>query len=72
VAAERVLTKLKEHPDSWTRVDAILERAASPQTKFFALQILEDCCRFKWGALPQDQREGIRNYVSNMIIQVRL
>jgi exportin-1 len=38
VGAEAVLKRLQEHPDSWTRVDAILERSKSQQTKFFALQ----------------------------------
>lgn len=27
-------------------------------------------CRFKWGALPAEQRDGIRNFVSNLIIKV--
>lgn len=39
VSAEKVLNALKEHPDTWTRVDGILERATNTQTKFFALQV---------------------------------
>lgn len=70
VGAEAVLKRLQEHPDSWTRVDAILERSKSQQTKFFALQILEAVIKFRWGALPPEQREGIRNYVSNLIIKL--
>ena len=34
-----------------------------------ALQILENVIRFKWGALPEDQREGIKTFLSNMIIK---
>ncbi len=26
--------------------------------------------KFTWGALPDEQREGIRNYVSNLIIKL--
>ena len=26
--------------------------------------------KFRWGALPDEQREGIRNYVSNLIIKL--
>lgn len=33
------------------------------------LQILEATIKFKWGALPAEQREGIKSYVSNMIIR---
>ena len=33
-------------------------------------QILEEVIKFRWGALPDEQREGIRNYVSNLIIKL--
>jgi exportin-1 len=33
-------------------------------------QILEAVIKFRWGALPPEQREGIRNYVSNLIIKL--
>ena len=124
-AAEAVLKRLQEHSDAWTRVDAILERSKSQQTKFYALQvltlnilplcyilklclfgswhppthalthspthplaqaitevvvtcnvlplasqILEAVIKYRWGALPVEQREGIRNYVSNLIIKL--
>lgn len=39
MAAEAVLKKVQEHPDAWTRVDAILEHSKNPQTKFFGLQV---------------------------------
>jgi hypothetical protein len=32
-------------------------------------QILESVVRFKWGALPVEQREGIKNFLSNLIIR---
>lgn len=31
-------------------------------------QILENVIRFKWGALPDEQREGIKNFLSNLVI----
>ena len=37
-AAERVMLQLQEHPDMWTRVDAILETSSNPNSKFLALQ----------------------------------
>lgn len=33
------------------------------------LQILEGVIKTKWAALPPEQREGIKNYVSNLIIK---
>ncbi len=38
-ASERVLQKLQEHPDAWTRVDSVLEHSQSQQAKFYALQV---------------------------------
>lgn len=38
-AAEQVLKAFQEHPDAWTRVDTVLEKAKTQQTKFFALQV---------------------------------
>lgn len=86
-AAETVLRQLQQHPEAWTRVDAILEKSSSQQSKYFALQvhctyqlmihgyspttqILEDVIKHRWGALPDDQREGIKNYISNLIIKL--
>ena len=33
-------------------------------------QILEDVIKYRWGALPEEQREGIKNYISNLIIKL--
>ncbi|GLC60282.1 Exportin-1 [Pleodorina starrii] len=68
-AAEKLLLEFQEHPQAWTRVDTILEASQNQPTKYFALQILESVIRFKWGALPLEQREGIKNYLSNLIIR---
>ncbi|GAV00127.1 hypothetical protein RvY_11018 [Ramazzottius varieornatus] len=67
--AQTVLTTLKEHPDAWTRVDAILEYSQNPQTKYFALQILENVIKTRWKALPRDQCEGIKTYIVGLIIR---
>ncbi|KAK9862358.1 hypothetical protein WJX84_007629 [Apatococcus fuscideae] len=69
-AAEDVLKRLQTHPEAWMRVDAILEASKTQQTKFFALQILEEVVKYRWGALPDEQREGIKNYISNLIIKL--
>ena len=33
-------------------------------------QILEEVVKYRWGALPDEQREGIKNYISNLIIKL--
>jgi len=60
--AQEVLTTLKEHPDAWTRVDTILEYSQSQQTKYFALQILENVIKTRWKVLPRSQCEGFCFY----------
>lgn len=43
-SAEAVLKELQAQPDAWTKVDTILERSTTEQTKFFALQVPRLCC----------------------------
>lgn len=67
--AQEVLTTLKEHPDAWTRVDAILEFSQNQQTKYYALQILEQVIQTRWKVLPRTQCEGIKKYIVGLIIK---
>ncbi|XP_014250231.1 exportin-1 [Cimex lectularius] len=67
--AQEVLTSLKEHPDAWTRVDAILEFSTNQQTKYYALQILEQVIKTRWKILPRNQCEGIKKYIVGLIIK---
>ena len=60
---------LKEHPDSWTRVDTVLEFSQNQQTKYYALQILEKTIKTKWKALPRNQCEAIKKYIVGLIIK---
>ena len=68
VAADRVLMAFREHPDAWTRVDTILESSSNPQTKYIALQVLENLIKYRWRTLPAEQREGIRTYLVQKVI----
>ncbi|XP_022914564.1 exportin-1 [Onthophagus taurus] len=67
--AQEVLTTLKEHPDAWTRVDTILEYSTNAQTKYYALQILEQVIKTRWKVLPRNQCEGIKKYIVALIIK---
>lgn len=68
--AQEVLTTLKEHPDAWTRVDTILEFSNNQQTKYYALQILEQVIKTRWKVLPRNQCEGIKKYIVGLIIKM--
>ncbi|XP_039253887.1 exportin-1-like [Styela clava] len=67
--AEEILKALKEHPDAWTRVDTILEFSHNQQTKYYALQILENVIKTRWKVLPRNQCEGIKKYIVALIIK---
>lgn len=67
--SQEILTRLKEHPDAWTRVDSILEFSQNQQTKYYALQILEEVIKTRWKILPRNQCEGIKKYVVGLIIK---
>ncbi|CAB3223531.1 unnamed protein product [Arctia plantaginis] len=67
--AQEILTALKEHPDAWTRVDTILEYSQNQETKYYALQILEQVIQTRWKILPRNQCEGIKKYIVGLIIK---
>jgi len=67
--AQRIITQLQDHPDAWQKVDFIMEKSGSINTKFIALQILERLIQTRWNALPREQCEGIKNYIVTLIIR---
>lgn len=40
-------------------------------TTLLALQVLESLIKYRWGAIPAEQREGIKNYISSVVIKAR-
>eukprot|EP00736_Rhodelphis_marinus_P004090 Rmarinus@m.18775 len=68
--AQRVLMQFREHPEGWTKVDTILSSNVSEPTKFFALMVLEDVIRYRWKPLPEEQRDGIKNFLVNLVIKM--
>lgn len=67
--AQNVLTQLKENPDSWMKVDAMLQYSKNQETKYFALQILENLIKTRWNALPAVQTSGIKTFIIDLIIK---
>jgi hypothetical protein len=53
----------------------LLTRASTPRAPDTnhrrALQVLEAVIKYRWMALPQEQREGIKNYVATVVIKAR-
>eukprot|EP00698_Gefionella_okellyi_P014806 TRINITY_DN4120_c0_g1_i1.p1 TRINITY_DN4120_c0_g1~~TRINITY_DN4120_c0_g1_i1.p1 ORF type:complete len:1054 (-),score=265.94 TRINITY_DN4120_c0_g1_i1:42-3203(-) len=68
--ATAVLDRFKEHPDSWTKADTILETSSVLNTKFYALLVLNEAIKVRWNALPVVQREGIKNYIIQLIYKL--
>ena len=66
--AHDLINKLQEHPQAWTRVDGILEKSTSDNTKFIALRILQLTIDLRWKTLDSNTRQGIRNYMITKIL----
>jgi exportin-1 len=62
------LKEIKERHNLWIHVDVIIENASNPDTKFFALSILDHVISTAWNAVPSDQRSGIKNYIVKLMI----
>ncbi|PUZ69349.1 hypothetical protein GQ55_2G100800 [Panicum hallii var. hallii] len=69
-AADQILRELQNNPDMWLQVVHILQNSQNLNTKFFALQVLENVIKYKWNVLPVEQRDGIKNYISDVIVQL--
>ncbi|EXB29171.1 hypothetical protein L484_019696 [Morus notabilis] len=69
-AADQILRDLQNNPDMWLQVVHILQNTKNLNTKFFALQVLEGVIKYRWNALPVEQRDGMKNYISDVIVQI--
>jgi len=68
--AQQALTQFQEHPESWVRVPNILDQSTVPQAKYIGLQILEKLITTRWKTLPDEQRQGIRNFIVGVTVKV--
>lgn len=68
--ANRVLTLFQEDSSSWQYVDIILENSTELNAKFIALGILDDTVKNRWKALPDDQKNGIKTYITDLVINM--
>ncbi|KAK4992394.1 Karyopherin transporter [Elasticomyces elasticus] len=68
--ANMELNQFREDPNSWVKVDAILQHAQNAQTKYLGLQILDSVIMTRWKVLPEEQRLGIREFVVGFILKL--
>ncbi|KAL2556439.1 Protein EXPORTIN 1A [Forsythia ovata] len=68
--ADHILRDLQNIPDMWLQVVHILSNTQNLNTKFFALQVLEGVIKYRWNALPAEQRDGMKNYISDVIVKL--
>ncbi|ONK65879.1 uncharacterized protein A4U43_C06F1910 [Asparagus officinalis] len=69
-AADQILRELQSNPDTWLQAVHILQNSQNLNTKFFTLQVLEGVIKYRWNALPVEQRDGMKNYISDIIVQL--
>ncbi len=68
--ANEILTKFQQEEGAWQFVDTILEKSSNDNTKFIALSILDATVSNKWKILPEDQKSGIKEYITNLVISL--
>lgn len=69
-AIQDKITLFQEHPDAWIRVTSIMEGCRHVQTKFIAVHILEQTIKYRWGTLPPPQKEGIKRFAIQFLVNV--
>ncbi|GJN22595.1 hypothetical protein PR202_gb10175 [Eleusine coracana subsp. coracana] len=65
-AADQILRDLQNNPDMWLQVVHILQNSQNLNTKFFALQVLESVIKYRWNALPVEQREMTQQKIKEL------
>lgn len=66
--AEAALLKFKEHPDSLIKIDEIMKNSSRTQSKFIAMQILEENVKSRWFLLTESARANVRQYVFSFVM----
>lgn len=68
--ANEILTKFQQDDNAWQFVDIILENSNNNNSKFIALSVLDNTVSNKWKILPEDQKSGIKEYITNLVISL--
>jgi hypothetical protein len=70
IGIDQVIKEFQKHNDAWTRVPDIVQNAQYPETKVQALAILESLVKTRWNTLGAPERDGIRNFIITLILQI--
>jgi exportin-1 len=70
IGIDQVIKEFQKHTDAWTRVPDIVQNAQYPETKVQALAILESLVKTRWNTLGAPERDGIRNFIITLILQI--
>eukprot|EP00002_Diphylleia_rotans_P037081 TRINITY_DN824_c0_g2_i3.p1 TRINITY_DN824_c0_g2~~TRINITY_DN824_c0_g2_i3.p1 ORF type:complete len:925 (+),score=202.69 TRINITY_DN824_c0_g2_i3:61-2835(+) len=68
--AKVIIDTLNANENFWIRAPVILERSRSPNTKFIALNTLEQAIKYRWKIIPVEQQGSIRSFVVSFIIEI--
>ncbi|KAK2195387.1 bifunctional Exportin-1 [Babesia duncani] len=68
--AHKILEEFRTNPDTWKHVAIILSKSNNSNSKFFALQVLQNCIQTRWNILPPEERAGIKQYVTELVIKL--
>ncbi len=66
--ADEFLQKLTENADMYKRSYEVLEASKNDLTKLFMLQVLQTAVTTRWRIFPPEQKENIRNYIVQKIV----
>ncbi|KAL7068711.1 importin-beta N-terminal domain-containing protein [Cryptosporidium serpentis] len=70
VLADKILSELRQKTESWRIVGNVLQLSRDYNTKFFGLSILEKCIQYQWKILPNEQKVGIKQYITELCIEL--
>ncbi|KAJ3044255.1 Karyopherin transporter [Rhizophlyctis rosea] len=70
INAGKTLQQFQEQPDAWRRVNPIMQQSSISESKILALGILDQLIKSMWKVLPPEERDGIKNYIVQVIIDL--
>ncbi len=69
-ASGAIVEKFFAHEFAWRRVDSILEQSQVPIARIMSLQCLGSAIRTRWNTIDKAEREGIRDFIVNMVLKL--
>eukprot|EP00924_Labyrinthula_sp_SR-Ha-C_P010324 snap_masked-scaffold_23-processed-gene-3.12-mRNA-1 protein AED:0.00 eAED:0.01 QI:0/-1/0/1/-1/1/1/0/1034 len=68
---DKDLTELRNNPASYKYIPSLLQNQnSSLNVKFFALSVLQETVKFRWNALPREEKDGLKNFIVQQVLQL--